>query len=183
MIATEEELLEYLRERHTFDLLRVETQPAYDVGSDGDDFRRYLRGEPLPAAAAKSPWLDMLAADTAAGRIWRKVHLTGAVPTTYERYEMEWGFIPTVGAGEQVRIFDRITGCESEMGDWFVLDLHHVVLSHYDLSGRWLGAEPVTGPTAVAYQKLAEAYWDMGVGFGAWWAAHPQYHRDQVAAA
>ena len=49
------ELGELIDERHTFDLLRVQTLDRYDVGSDGDDFRRYLAGEAEPTASRKGP--------------------------------------------------------------------------------------------------------------------------------
>ena len=60
-------LAEFVDKHHTRDLFRLETLSRYAVDSDGDDYRRYLRGEPAPSAEAKQPWLDHLRADTTAG--------------------------------------------------------------------------------------------------------------------
>ncbi|MCA1674987.1 MAG: hypothetical protein LC799_23295 [Actinobacteria bacterium] len=44
------------------DLFRWETLPAYEVASDGSDYRRYLDGAEAPTPERKQPWLDTLRA-------------------------------------------------------------------------------------------------------------------------
>jgi rhodanese-related sulfurtransferase len=41
----------------TQDLFRWETLPAYEVASDGSDYRRYLDGADAPTPERKQPWL------------------------------------------------------------------------------------------------------------------------------
>lgn len=175
-----DELVEWLGQRHTRDLFRLETRSAYAVDSDGDDYRRYLRGDGEPNAAAKLPWLDTLASDTANGRIWRKVHLVRGPLTDYERYEFEWGFAYNVQAGERIRVLevdDEQAAAVAELGDFFVLDGVHVLRNLYDDAGGFLGGEVIYGGEAAALRALVGWLWASSHSFTEWWAAHPQYHR------
>lgn len=173
----------FLRERHTFDLFRMETHRYYRSAGDVD-FDVYLRGEPGPDLESRSGWLSMLRADAAAHRRWRKVHVVRGELTDYERYEMEWGFALNVAAGEDVRILEAAeeSRLDEQVGDFFVADDRYVVLSHYDSSGRHSGAEVVTGRVAAVLIALRDLAWSRAIPFTEWWTAHPQYHRaTQVA--
>lgn len=180
-----DEMAEWLGGHHTRDLFRLETRHTYTVESDGDDYRRYLNGEAEPDAAAKQPWLDTLAADTAAGRVWRKVHLVRGRITDYERYEFEWGFAYNVVCGEQVRVLE-IDGPRAsrlvDLGDFFVLDGEHVLRNLYDDAGRFLGSQVVYGGEASALRAIIDWVWDAAEPFTSWWERHPQYHRTTGAA-
>ncbi|MGH3695428.1 MAG: DUF6879 family protein [Pseudomonas sp.] len=171
-------MAEYISQRHNRDLFRLETLSYYDVPSDGDDYRRYLRGEADPNAEAKQPWLDRLRADIAAGRQWRRIHaLTTPLPD-YLRYECEWAYTFNVAAGEDVRIIDDASEAFLGVGDFFVIDGEHVVRSHYDQDGRFLGAEVVMEASARApYVAFAELIWRTAQPFIGWWEQHPEYHR------
>ena len=57
------------------DLLRWETLPAYEVASDGTDYRRYLDGAAEPNWQRKQPWLDTLRAWADGGRARRRVRV------------------------------------------------------------------------------------------------------------
>lgn len=178
-----EGLAEYIGQRHTRDLFRLETLSYYDVGSDGEDYHRYLRGEPTPNAQAKQPWLDHLRADIAAGRHWRRVHALTTPLTDYVRYECEWAYTFNVAGGEDVRIIDDAGAPLMGVGDFFVIDHEHVVRSHYDGGGRFLGAEVVAEVSAKApYIALADAIWPTAHPFTDWWKRHPEYHRSTRAA-
>lgn len=175
-------LAEFIGERHSHDLFRLETLSLYDVTSDGDDYRRYLRGEAEPNAAAKQPWLDRLQADTAAGRRWRRVHALTVPLSDYLRYECEWAYTYNVAAGEDVRIIDAATDGLLGVGDFFVLDGEHVIRSHYDQAGQFLGAEVVSeASTKAPYLALRDLVWRTAEPFTDWWQWHPEHHRSQAA--
>ena len=57
----------------THDLFRWETLPAYEMASDGSDYRRYLEGADAPTIERKQPWLDTLRAWAEQGRPRRRV--------------------------------------------------------------------------------------------------------------
>lgn len=175
----EDQLFQWLQERHTYDLLRVEVQRGYDA--DDVDFRRFLDGAPTPDIEARSGWLQFLRDSTAAHRCWRKVHVVDRdVLATeglndHERHEFEWGFSLTGSAGERVRIAEAHLPVRA-LPDWYVVDDEHVLLMHFD-GGAFVGAEPASTQAAKAYRALALAYWDAGTEFADWWASHPQFHR------
>ncbi|GAA0916411.1 hypothetical protein GCM10009560_11570 [Nonomuraea longicatena] len=60
--------------------------------------------------------------------------------------------------------------------DWWLLDDSHVLRMHYDMEGRFLGAEPLDS-SASAHVESREALMSVAVPFEPWWAAHPEYHR------
>lgn len=170
----------FVAEHHHQDLFRLETLSRYLSDSDGDDFGRYLRGEPEPSSEAKGPWRDRLRSDTEAGRRWRKVHLVGSPITDYERYEFEWGFAYNVTAGEQIRI-GELSPALRRVGDYFVLDHHHVIRSHYDGDGRFVGATVADDPAP--FIALADLLWERAQDFSTWWDQHQEYHRGSGSAA
>jgi len=177
-VLTLAELGEFVARHHTRDLFRLETLPRYSSDSDGDDFRRYIRGDPAPSAEAKQPWLDRIRADVATGRAWRRIHAVTHPRPDYVRYECEWGYVPNAAAGEQIRIAE-LTPALAQVGDFFVLDGEHVVRSRYDEDFRFVGAEVITDrDTAAPLLALAGSLWNEAADFTTWWAAHPDYHRD-----
>jgi len=52
-------------------LFRMEVLPEYEVGSDGEDFRRWLAGAGEPTWSRKQPWLDTLRREHANGQVSR----------------------------------------------------------------------------------------------------------------
>lgn len=158
-VLTLDELGEFVGRHHTRDLFRLETLSFYNAASDEDDFHRYLRGDLAPTAQAKSPWLDRIRADVAAGRAWRRVHAVAHPVSDYVRYECEWGYVPNTSAGEQVRITE-LTPALAKVGDFFVLDGEYdgeyVVRSHYDADCRFAYAEVLPADTAAPWVGLAE---------------------------
>jgi len=175
-----DEILTYFDEHHTRSAFRLEALDVYDVESDGADVARYLAGEDVPTATRKSPWLDQLHTDTAAGKLWSRVHVLATPLNDYLRYECEWGYVYNVAAGEDVRILDTV---ETSLPDavivreFWLFDDEHVLLMHYDDAGHLLGGEPLPPEHAGAYRAAAKAAWDAAQPFNIWWARHPEEHR------
>src|SRR3954453_3491477 len=71
---------------------RLELLPEYAVGSDGDDYRRWLAGEAEPTWERKNPWLKVLRDERAAGLHSSRVRVMSEPPTDYERYAAQWGY-------------------------------------------------------------------------------------------
>lgn len=184
-----QQLRDYLNEHHTFDMLRVQTLPHYDVTSDGGDFRAYLRGEPGPDPARKGPWLDRLRELTAAGRGWRVVHVLKTPLSDYLRYGCEWGYALNVEAGQKIRILDvtgdDLAGSLCAVGDFYIVDRRSLVRMHYDDEGRFVGAEPITSGSTLSnvLHSTGELAWQRAEPFESWWDRHPEDHRDGRRAA
>jgi hypothetical protein len=175
-------LAAFIAEHHRRDLIRVETLARYVSASDGSELDRYLDGEPEPDRAAKAGWLDRIRADTAAGRIWRRLRVVEPPLTDYVRYSCEWGYTDNTAAGEQVRVIDLSEAPPGadvlvRVGDFYLLDDAHVAVMRYDPSGAFTGAEVVGEPLSGIYRAAVRVGWAIAEPFDRWWPRHPEHHR------
>lgn len=161
------------------DMLRVETLDYYDP--DAADFARWTRGEREPDWTARRPWLLRVQADAAAGITRRRVRIVRGPLSDYVRYECQWGYLPLVDHGEEVRILDLTEQplTLAEVPDFGVFDHRHVVRMRYAASGRFVGASEVTDD-AVAFVALRDLLWQWAEPFPIWWARHPEHHRSDA---
>lgn len=165
------------------DLLRIQTLDFYNVASDEDSYDRYAAGEPWVMTDFKRSWLQELRDRAATGRSWRIAHVVREpLPTTYQRYQFEWGYAMNRQAGQDIRVLAADDTATARhlfgAGDFWLVDYRKVVVMHYGDDRTFLGAsEPSTEHVAV-YAALAELTWKASTPFDTWWAAHPQYHRD-----
>lgn len=166
----------------TSDLFRWETLPAYEVASDGSDYRRYLDGADAPTFERKQPWLDTLRAWAEQGRPRRRVRIIHDPITDYERYACEWGYALNAEAGEIIRVIDLAqTQLPAELtrvdGDFWLIDEHEVVAMYYEPDGQFRAAESLPSQQTAKYRETAALAWELGEDFSTWWNAHPQHHR------
>jgi hypothetical protein len=180
------QLTAFITERFTRHAFRLETLDAYDVGSDGEDVARYLRGERSPDPARKEPWLAQLRAERAQGKLRQRVHVLRSPLSGYLRYECEWGYLPNEAAGEDIRILDltertRPPGLDIDH-DFWLLDDQHVVRMHYDQDGRFTGAEVLEPAALPRYLTARDAVLAAAEPFSSYWRRHPEYHQVNHAA-
>lgn len=183
-MLTAAELGDYIDSRLTRSAFRLETLNRYDVGSDEDDFARYLRGEPGPTPRRKQPWLDRLRRERDAGIHNHRVHVLSTPLTDYLRYECEWGHAPNAEF-EDIRILDtaerpRPDGLVDH--DFWLVDDRDVVRMHYDDAGRYLGAEPLDPDHAPRYRRARDVAVAAAEPFATWWARHPEERREHPTA-
>lgn len=161
-------------------LFRMETLPAYAVDSDGDDYHRWVAGEPEPTWERKQPWLDVLRADRDAGRIRFRVRLLSEQLTDYERYACDWGYALNAVAGEDIRVLRRgehdIPPGLVETDFWMIDDTEAVAM-HYDQRGCFEGAEVVAAGGLEIHRDTRDRAWSAAEPFARWWARHPELHR------
>lgn len=165
-------------------LFRLETLAEYAVDSDGDDYRRWLAGDPDPLSERKQRWLDVLRREKAQGRTTARVRILSAQPTDYERYSCEFGYALNAEAGEDIRVLrhgEHPTPAGLIMRDFWLVDDDEVVVMHYDPSGRFRGAQVLPSAEIKAYLVTRDALWDAAEPFPTWWARHPQLHRKLLA--
>jgi transcriptional regulator with XRE-family HTH domain len=176
----------FIAQHHHTDLLRVQTLTHYEVASDDEDYHRYLDGAATPTAAGKGEWLDRLRTDTAAGRLRRNVHIVRTPLTPYLRYQFEWCYLSNTSAGQDIRVLDaaEITAAAAllPVGDLAIVEGRYVAQLRYSPSGEYQGAVAIGADAASGYVALAQVAWELATPFTTWWAAHPQYHRDNTAA-
>jgi hypothetical protein len=175
------QLGELIRSRFTLRAFRLETLDAYDVGDDGGDVARYLRGEPEPDPERKGAWLARLQAEKSAGKVRQRVHVLRGPLSDYLRYECEWGYLPNVAAGEDVRILDLAERPRPALlevdHDFWLLDDQVIVRMHYDQCHRFDGAEVLADSELSRYRAARDAALSAAEPFSRYWDRHPEYHR------
>lgn len=164
-------------------LFRTETLPAYAVDADGDDYQRWLAGEPDPTWERKNRWLDMLRAERAAGKVSSRVRILSERLTDYERYACEWGYALNAGAGEHIRILHRGEHPIPSIieRDFWVIDDDQAVAMLYDERGRFEGADVRPVSELEDYRDVRDAAWAGAEPISDWWARHPELRRRLVA--
>ncbi|WP_239028279.1 DUF6879 family protein [Pseudonocardia acidicola] len=184
---TAAELRDFIKEHFTETAFRLEVLQQYEVASDGNDFGRYLRGEPAPTLERKGPWLQRLRNERARGLYRHRVRIVTAPVTDYTRFECEWGYAPNAEAGEDIRILDLAERDWPELApgvhqDFWLLDNEHALSMHYGPTGEFLGATAEHN-LLPAFRDARDLLWDTAEPFTEWWPRHIELHRDGRQAA
>jgi hypothetical protein len=124
---------------------RVEARDRYDVDHERADFAAFLEGKTLrPRTAESDPWLALVAASTAAGRVIERVRIVSEPVTEYTQFEFA-AYRYNLAAGEKVRVVPRAALADADQGwaseDFWIFDDKLVVLLSYDNEGRFLGVQ------------------------------------------
>lgn len=173
-------LSRYREPGHT--LTRMEALPRYWVGSDGGDFEAWLAGSPEPTSPGRAETIEDLRAERANGQERRRVRILSAEVTDYERYSIEFGYLPNVQAGEDVRVLHR---GEHQIPpllgfDYWLINDQDLARMHYDEDGRFLGAESEPRLVRKARREIITC-WAIAEPVASWWNRHPELHRQLTA--
>lgn len=165
------ELGEYLFQPGLRDLLRIETLDWYDSAADDPHFARFRSGQPAQVDEKWQAWLDKIAADTAAGMTWRRVHVIaeGRALTEYLAFEFGEQYTRNTAAGELIRIVEVPPEHLPRYQDMFVAAGERVAISRYDADGRFQAAD-AAGRDAGYWVDAAQDLWRIGTPFQQWWA-------------
>jgi hypothetical protein len=172
----EQQLGEFIDQRFSSTLFRLETLDNYDVAGEDDDFRRYLTGQAGPT----STWPDVIRDEVTRGLHTYRVHVLRSPLSEYLRYECEWAYSRNAEAGERIRILDTAEQRKPERvpdHDFWLIGDEHLVVMHYHPDGTFRGANIAPAEWIPQYAAARGAAWAAGVEFSDYWDAHPQYHR------
>src|SRR5215472_2192629 len=130
-----------------------ETAPGRAVPASpflANELRRFQAGE-KPPADYHYGWLDTVATAGAAGKSMRRVRVVRRPLSDYIRYEIEWGFLYNVAAGEDIRVLDLSDrpGAELPDHDFWLFDERAVVKMLYRPDGTQIGRELVEEPNSL----------------------------------
>lgn len=164
-------------------LFRMEVLPEYEVGSDGDDYHRWLAGATEPTWSRKQPWLDTLHRERENGQVSTRVRILSEQVTNYERYACDFGYRYNA-AYEDIRVLHRgehpVPADLIEHDFWIINDAV-VVRMCYDDHGRFDCAEVADPGHLDEYLRTRDRAWQAAEPFPDWWNRHPELHR-RVAA-
>ena len=161
---------------------RLEALPAYAVPVESAGLNAYLAGKPFQKSETGQAFNDWVRAQVEAGVTWHRVRVVRGPLTEYERWECEWGYTVSEEFGHHTFVLDL-----SEVADppdlpdydWWMFDGRVVLRFHYDDTGGFVGADAVEDADQLqAHRRYRDAALAAAVPFPAYWAAHPQYWRE-----
>jgi hypothetical protein len=160
----------------TRSLFRLEMEPAYDVPTDGNDFQRYLAGEPGPDMERKQRWLDFLHDQRAQGIYRYRVRVLRTPLSQYDRYACAWGYRYNVQAGDDTRILDlTVQPLPVDLWRWhdfWLVDDERAIRMDYNRQGNFLGAEIIDPDRVDDYRHIRDTAWEAAEPFESWWNRH-----------
>jgi hypothetical protein len=163
------------------DWFRFEAHREYTVAFEQPRLHAYLAGELYDPSSEPTQWLEEIQRRVSEGITFRKVRVLSAPLAAYERWECEWSYPATERAGQRTFILDLAATPERTQPtdyDWWMFDNTTVLQMHYSGDGTFGGAEILDDPEIIAeHVRHKEVALTTSVPFGDYWAAHPQYWR------
>jgi hypothetical protein len=138
---------------------RLESLDTYTVPDEAVEFRRFLDGEALPTSS-EDEWARFIKKSASQNKVIQRVHVIGMPLTPYLKYEIEWGYLYSSVAGEDIYLIDRAHAPREigQMTDFWLFDRKILVLMRYDSDGRFLHGDREDSPEIVAnHCDLSEA--------------------------
>lgn len=129
---------------------RLETLDAYMVSEEADEYRRFLAGDEFPKSA-DNEWVQFVKKCVGEGKTIQRVHTISLPLTPYLRYEINWGYLYTSVAGEDIYLVDRteLSAELSGLTDFWLFDRRTLVMVRYDSAGRFLHGEREDSPDEI----------------------------------
>ncbi|QKW10675.1 hypothetical protein HUT18_06275 [Streptomyces sp. NA04227] len=153
---------------------RLETMDDYSQSGGVDAYQAFLAGKPKPEGFTDNPWMTTVGDAIKSGKRMYRVHILARPLNDYLRFELGWGYIRNMKAGEEFFILDT-TDQENpipEAPDFWLFDEQIIGTMIYDGHGKFLNAEFLGEEelvTFLAYRDKALAH---AVPFADWWAEY-----------
>ncbi|MDJ0381587.1 DUF6879 family protein [Streptomyces sp. G-G2] len=158
-------------EREAF---RLETLDDYSKSGGIDAYHQFLAGKPQPEEFKTADWINTVSNATRAGKRMYRVHVVARPLTDYLRFELGWGYLRNMTAGEEFFILD-ITEQENpipDVPDFWMFDQNMVGAMSYDGEGKYLGTEFVGEGQVSEFLAYRDAALAAAVPFPEWWAQY-----------
>jgi hypothetical protein len=130
---------------------RLESLDRYTVPAEAVEYRRFLVGELFPVSA-EDEWAQLIRKNVHQGKIMQRVHVISMPLTPYLRYEIEWGYVYSSLAGEDIYLIERADVPREilRIPEFWLFDRKTLIVMHYDPIGHFVNAERNDSPEAIA---------------------------------
>lgn len=158
-------------EREAF---RLETLDDYSRSGSTDAYRAFVEGQDKPGDY-NADWLAEVRDYVGSGRRMYRVHVLTRPLTPYLRFELGWGYVTNVTAGEEFFILDvtdRPNPLPDSAGDFWLFDSATPVPMHYTPDGKFLRADVLPDDQAAEFIGYRDTSLAHAVPFADWWAKH-----------
>lgn len=140
-----------------FEIFRLETLQEYRSPGGNLSLEDFLAGRPYQPTPGRQEWTGLIEAAAGRGCAMRRVHVVTEPLTNYARYELTWGYAPSVAAGEGVYIISVPEGtawpAEVPRLDFWLFDSSALWVMHYDEDTVLTGVERVVIPDAIVHAR------------------------------
>ena len=158
-------------EREAF---RLETLDDYGKSGDSTAYQAFLAGETQPESFRDANWVTTVRDATRAGKRVYRVHILSRPLTDYLRFELSWGYLRNMEAGEEFFVLDT-TGQENpipDAPDFWLFDERVVGAMRYSDGGAFRGAEFVPEDQLPQFLNYRDEAMARAVPFPEWWAQY-----------
>jgi len=132
---------------------RLETLDQYLVPQEEQELSRFFSGEPLPERKNKQ-WCELIRKNIDRGARMRRVHVLNLPLSPYLKFEIEWGYVFSLAAGEEILIVDRKNLPpqlpDEAAHDFWLFDDRVLVWMRYDEEGRIVALEQDEDPVVIS---------------------------------
>ncbi|MFI5981816.1 DUF6879 family protein [Streptomyces sp. NPDC051555] len=153
---------------------RLETLDDYSQSGGVGAYQDFLAGKPQPEDFKTADWVATVGNATQAGKRMYRVHIVTRPLTDYLRFELGWGYIRNMAAGEEFFILD-ITEQENPIPgapDFWMFDNRTVGAMSYDSEGKYLGSEFIGESQLSEFLAYRDSALAAAVPFPEWWAQY-----------
>jgi hypothetical protein len=135
---------------------RLETLQHYTVPSEEKLLYSFLSGDPKPAELDQryAWWHQLIAEAVSNGKRMERVHVVVEPLSDYMRFELLWGYLGNVTAGERIGVIpvegDKWPRELPGYGhDYWLLDSRILAALHYDHEGRFVAVDLIDNPAQI----------------------------------
>ena len=158
-------------EREAF---RLETLDDYSQSGGVDAYQAFLAGKPQPEEYKTAGWVRTVSDAVQAGKRIYRVHVLARPLTDYLRFELSWGYIRNMAAGEEFFILDTTSQGNPvpEAPDFWMFDDQTIGAMKYDGEGKYLGVDFVGEDKRPEFRRYRDTAMASAVPFPEWWAQY-----------
>ncbi len=152
---------------------RLETLDDYSQSGGVGAYHAFLAGEERPEDYKTAGWVTTVGNATGAGKRMYRVHVLSRPLTDYLRFELGWGYVRNMAAGEEFFILDTTDQPNPipDAPDFWAFDDETVAAMNYDGAGQYLGAEWYEDESKLAeFKGYRDTALARAVPFADWWA-------------
>lgn len=141
---------------------RLETKAEYRVDEEEEAFSAFRAGRPVPTEW-HDDWLSFLVSTRNTGRRIQRVRVVPSPATDYFNFEVDYGYLPSSRAGEEIRLIQN-EAIKDDLNDFWLFDSSVLGIPNYTDEGLFLGGRVDDSPaTVAACSKIAELLWEQAV--------------------
>ena len=124
------------------EIFRLQLLNSYAVEDEAEQFKRYLRGQPIELSEEDKEWIKNIEKKRILGTKNINLIVIDLPLSDYLKFAISTGFYEQQKAGRETLMVERkdVSGLITGFQDYWMFDSKDVILMSYDNAGHFLGA-------------------------------------------